>query len=53
MICTRCDEPIRQGAPPEEIQNHGASAAGGSVVVPARLCQRAPQQTAPTRPDAS
>jgi hypothetical protein len=49
MVCTRCNEPIRPGEETVEIQNLGASAAGGSVIVHARLCRRAPQQTGPTR----
>ncbi|MEU8031948.1 hypothetical protein AB0C13_25430 [Streptomyces sp. NPDC049099] len=49
MNCARCTEEIGRDEPTKEIQNHGASAAGGSVIVHARLCPRAPQQTAPTR----
>lgn len=48
MNCARCTKPIRPDEETEGIQNLGASGAGAEIVVHARLCPRAPQQTAPT-----
>ena len=49
MICARCDQPILAGEAYDSEAIDGASAAGGTVILHRRLCDRPPTQTAPER----
>lgn len=49
MNCARCNVPFRPGETRRDIYIDGATAGGAVIVVHAYACQRAPQQTAPTR----
>ncbi|MEU3031523.1 hypothetical protein ACPCBC_04775 [Streptomyces incarnatus] len=48
MICARCNKLIEPGEKRQEIQNPGATAAGATVIIHAKPCRRAVQQTTPT-----
>nr|WP_187279363.1 hypothetical protein [Streptomyces lavendulae] len=48
MICARCNKLIDAGEKRQEITNDGATAAGATITVHAKLCRRAAQQTTPT-----
>ncbi|MEU7048064.1 hypothetical protein [Streptomyces eurythermus] len=49
MICTRCDQPIRDDEPYETVPHYGASGAGATLHVHVRACDPVPQQTYPSR----
>lgn len=49
MICARCNELIQAGEATEVVVNPGATGVGADIEIHADPCDRAPQQTAPTR----
>jgi hypothetical protein len=46
-ICARCDQPIRDGEPYDEVDKFSPSGAGATLLVHRELCERPPTQTAP------
>ncbi len=45
MICTRCDQPIREDEGYDTVIHHGATGAKPTQYVHKRYCQPAPRQS--------